>query len=59
MKLYPLPIIIAIAIWLFLFISTGIFALYGIGFIALGLIIYGIRAYSLSDFPFSVKTYHE
>ena len=59
MKLYPLPIIIAIAIWLFLFISTGIFALYGIGFIALGLIIYFIRAYSLSEFPFSMNKHHE
>jgi len=30
MFLFPIPVIVSIGIWLFLFISTGLFALYGI-----------------------------
>ena len=43
MLLYPLPIIISIAIWLFLFISTGWFALWGSLIALAGAIIYFIK----------------
>lgn len=36
MKGYPLPVIISIAIWLFILYNTGHFALWGLGFAALG-----------------------
>lgn len=36
MKLYPLPVIISIIIWLFILYTTGSFAYWGIGFAALG-----------------------
>lgn len=43
MPLYPLPIILAITIWLFIFISTGLkFALSGITIIVLGLLAYNL-----------------
>jgi hypothetical protein len=29
MWLYPLPVILSISIWLFVFVSTGLFALWG------------------------------
>ncbi len=40
MKAYPLPVIISISIWLFIFYGTGNYAYYGMGFIALGCIAY-------------------
>lgn len=43
MFLFPLPIIISIAIWLFLFISTGWFALWGSLIALAGVIIYFIK----------------
>lgn len=52
MWLYPLPVILAILIWLALFLSTGIFALYGAAFIVAGLIVYFIRAKLRREFPF-------
>jgi amino acid transporter len=36
MKLYPLPVIISVTIWLFILYTTGKYALYGIGFVLLG-----------------------
>lgn len=36
MKGYPVPVVISITIWLFILYTTGLFALYGIGFAALG-----------------------
>lgn len=42
MWLYPLPVILSIAIWLFLFYSTGWFALWGIGIALTGVIVYFI-----------------
>jgi hypothetical protein len=29
MWLYPIPVVLSIAVWIFLFVSTGRFALYG------------------------------
>ncbi|MEO6612796.1 MAG: APC family permease [Chitinophagaceae bacterium] len=40
MWLYPIPIIISIAIWLFLFYHTGQFAIWGIGIALLGAGVY-------------------
>jgi len=40
MWLYPLPVILSIAIWLFLFYKTGWFAIIGTGMALLGLIVY-------------------
>ena len=40
MFLFPIPVIISIAIWLFLFVSTGWFALWGSLIAMTGLIVY-------------------
>lgn len=53
MPLYPLPIIMAILIWLGLFLSTGYYALMGIAFILIGIIVYLFMARKKSSFPFS------
>lgn len=51
MLLYPLPVIISMTIWLFLFISTGWFALYGLGIAITGLILYLIINRTKRRFP--------
>lgn len=56
MPLYPLPIIMAILIWLGLFLSTGYYALMGIAFILIGIIVYLFMAHKKSSFPFSGLT---
>ena len=43
MFLFPLPVIVSIAIWIFLFISTGLFALWGSLIAVLGLIVYFVK----------------
>jgi fructoselysine transporter len=43
MWLFPLPVIISIAIWVFLFISTGWFALWGSLIAAVGVIVFLIK----------------
>lgn len=40
MWLYPLPVIISLAVWLYILVFTGWFALYGLGIAAAGLVIY-------------------
>ncbi|MET0636190.1 MAG: APC family permease [Chitinophagaceae bacterium] len=40
MWLYPLPVIISMAVWVFLFISTGWFALYGLGIAMTGVLLF-------------------
>lgn len=53
MILFPIPPLIAILMWIGLFMSTGFyFALAGTGFLVLGCIVYLIRAYIKKDFPF-------
>jgi amino acid transporter len=42
MFLFPIPVIISIGIWLFLFVSTGLFALYGILIAIAGIIAFFI-----------------
>jgi hypothetical protein len=43
MLLFPLPVIISIAIWIFLFISTGWFALWGSLIAVIGVIVYMVK----------------
>jgi fructoselysine transporter len=43
MWLFPLPVIVSIAIWIFLFISTGWFALWGSLIAVLGVVVYLIK----------------
>jgi amino acid transporter len=40
MWLYPIPVILSICIWMFLFISTGWFALYGTLIALIGLVVF-------------------
>ena len=54
MWLYPLPALIAIFMWIGLFLSTGMyFALGGIVVIAVGAIVFFIRSYYKKDWPFT------
>jgi amino acid transporter len=53
MPLYPIPVIMSIIIWFGLFLSTGLYALMGIGFISIGIIVFLILAHKKSTFPFS------
>lgn len=55
MPFYPIPIIMAIIIWFGLFLSTGLYALMGIGFISIGIIVFLIMAKRNSTFPFTIK----
>ncbi|MDB5205714.1 MAG: family permease [Flavisolibacter sp.] len=43
MWLYPLPVILSIAIWLFVFYATGWMAVWGTSVAALGVVVYFIR----------------
>jgi fructoselysine transporter len=43
MWLFPLPVILSIAIWIFLFISTGWFALWGSLIAVVGVIVYMVK----------------
>jgi hypothetical protein len=42
MWLYPLPVVLSVAIWLFLLYKTGWFAIWGTGIALLGMIVYRI-----------------
>lgn len=54
MWFYPLPALIAIGLWIGLFIATGErFILIGLGVLALGVIVYLVRASVLKEFPFA------
>ncbi len=44
MWLFPVPIILSLAIWIFLFISTGWFALWGSLIAVVGVIVYMVKA---------------
>jgi len=43
MWLFPVPVIISIGIWIFLFISTGWFALWGSLIAIVGIVVYLIK----------------
>jgi amino acid transporter len=54
MWLYPLPALIAILMWIGLFLSTGMyFAVGGVIVIIIGAIVFFIRAYYKKDWPFT------
>jgi fructoselysine transporter len=56
MLLYPIPALIAIFVWVGLFLSTGLyFALGGIGMMILGTIIFLVRSHKTGDWPFTNK----
>ena len=53
MWLYPLPALIAILMWVGLFLSTGMyFALGGVVVISIGAVVYFIRSYYSGEWPF-------
>ena len=55
MWLFPIPALLAILIWIGLFLSTGWqFALAGVGMMVLGVFVYLIRSKMKNDWPFSV-----
>jgi fructoselysine transporter len=56
MPLYPLPVILAIAMWLFVFYATGvaIIAMFGIVLLS-GLLVYLIKANVNKEWPFEKK----
>lgn len=57
MPLFPLPIIIAIAFWLYIFFSTGAnMMLSGIIVILLGLVVFLIKANLSGEWPFEKKS---
>ena len=43
MWLYPVPVIVSVAVWIFLFLSTGWFALWGTLIAGLGILVYFIK----------------
>ncbi len=43
MWLYPLPVVLSILIWLFVFVSTGWFAVWGVLLAAAGLVVYLLK----------------
>jgi fructoselysine transporter len=53
MPLYPLPVVLAIAIWLFVFYSTGLGVIQYFGYVlGSGLVVYLIQAKYLKRWPF-------
>jgi len=48
MLLFPIPVILSIAVWIFLFISTGGFALYGTLIAVTGVAVYFLKEHSLT-----------
>lgn len=54
MPLFPLPVYIAIAIWLFILVSTGVTMIVsGLTVIASGVVVYFIKAKLKNDWPFN------
>jgi len=47
MLLFPLPVILSIAVWVFLFIATGWYALYGTIIAAMGVVVYFLKERSV------------
>ncbi|SFQ75919.1 APC family permease [Hymenobacter arizonensis] len=57
MPLYPLPVIIAIAVWLLIFYSTGTkFMLSGLAVTALGVVVFLLWSRRLGRWPFEKKS---
>ncbi len=53
MWLYPLPAVLAIALWLAIFVSTGTTALAGLGVMLAGAIVFFVRARIEGKWPFA------
>jgi fructoselysine transporter len=47
MLLFPVPVVLSIAVWIFLFVSTGWYALYGTLIAATGIIVYFLKERSI------------
>jgi amino acid transporter len=57
MWLYPLPALLALAGWLYVFFSSGmLFIALGCGILLLGVLVYLLRAHRLHEFPFVETT---
>jgi len=53
MPLYPLPVILAIAMWLFVFFATGLTIMLSFLLVlSSGLVVFGIKSYLKKDWPF-------
>jgi amino acid transporter len=60
MPFFPVPVYIAIAIWLFILFSTGLqMAAYGLIVIALGTIVFFIKAKLNEEWPFAPQSGHD
>ena len=56
MPLFPLPVILAIAMWIFILISTGAKLMgWGMFIILLGTVVYFIKARIKKEWPFIAK----
>jgi len=56
MPLYPIPVIIAISMWIFIFISTGsTLVKLALWFILSGLVVYFIKAWKQKQWPFQAS----
>lgn len=56
MPLYPLPIVLAVGVWLFIFVSTGFsFVVSGLSVIGFGVVAFLISARVRRQWPFHVK----
>lgn len=53
MPLFPLPVVLAIIMWVFIFCSTGDMMKWGAGVLLLGGIVYFIKAYNRKEWPFA------
>ena len=57
MPLFPLPAVLSILIWLFVFYFTGLpFVLSALGVITVGLIVFLVRARSSAEWPFAPES---
>ena len=56
MPFFPIPVYVAIAIWLFILYSTGMkMMVYGFIVISLGIIVYLIKSRLINEWPFTAK----
>ena len=54
MPLFPVPVILAIFIWIFIFRSTDKLMLYGVGVALLGVIAFLLKSYLRKEWPFAI-----
>ncbi len=51
MYFYPYPAVISTVVWIFIFVSAKEFALYSLGIMSLGIIVYLIKSYLQNEWP--------